>query len=32
MSVGTMPQDRIMHSIGLLGSVVAPAERKALRH
>jgi alkanesulfonate monooxygenase SsuD/methylene tetrahydromethanopterin reductase-like flavin-dependent oxidoreductase (luciferase family) len=32
MSVGTMPHDRIMHSIELLGSVVAPAVRKALRH
>ncbi len=30
MSVGTMPHDRIMRSIELLGSVVAPAVRKAL--
>ena len=30
MSVGTMPHDRIMHSIELLGDVVAPAVRKAL--
>ena len=30
MSVGTMPHDRIMHSIELLGSEVAPAVRKAL--
>ncbi|MDQ2766522.1 MAG: LLM class flavin-dependent oxidoreductase, partial [Gemmatimonadota bacterium] len=30
MSVGTMPHDKIMHSIELLGSVVAPAVRKAL--
>jgi alkanesulfonate monooxygenase SsuD/methylene tetrahydromethanopterin reductase-like flavin-dependent oxidoreductase (luciferase family) len=27
MSVGTMPHDRIMQSIELLGSVVAPAVR-----
>ena len=31
MSVGTMPHDKIMHSIELLGDVVAPAVRKALR-
>jgi probable LLM family oxidoreductase len=30
MSVGTMPHDRIMRSIELLGGVVAPAVRKAL--
>lgn len=30
MSVGTMPHDRIMRSIELLGSVVAPAVRKEL--
>jgi alkanesulfonate monooxygenase SsuD/methylene tetrahydromethanopterin reductase-like flavin-dependent oxidoreductase (luciferase family) len=30
MSVGTMPHDRIMRSIELLGVVVAPAIRKAL--
>ena len=30
MSVGTMPHDKIMHSIELLGDVVAPAVRKAL--
>jgi probable LLM family oxidoreductase len=30
MSVGTMPHGQIMHSIELLGSVVAPAVRKAL--
>ena len=30
MSVGTMPHDRIMRSIELLGTVVAPAVRKAL--
>ena len=30
MSVGTMPHDRIMRSIELLGSVVAPAVRKVL--
>ena len=30
MSVGTMPHAKIMHSIELLGSVVAPAVRKAL--
>jgi probable LLM family oxidoreductase len=29
MSVGTMPHDRIMRSIELLGSVVAPAVRKS---
>jgi hypothetical protein len=28
--VGTMPHGQIMHSIELLGSVVAPAVRKAL--
>jgi probable LLM family oxidoreductase len=30
MSVGTMPHAQIMHSIELLGDVVAPAVRKAL--
>jgi len=30
MSVGTMPHAQIMHSIELLGTVVAPAVRKAL--
>jgi probable LLM family oxidoreductase len=30
MSVGTMPHAKIMHSIELLGDVVAPAVRKAL--
>jgi probable LLM family oxidoreductase len=30
MSVGTMPHAQIMHSIELLGNVVAPAVRKAL--
>jgi probable LLM family oxidoreductase len=30
MSVGTMPHQKIMHSIELLGAVVAPAVRKAL--
>jgi probable LLM family oxidoreductase len=30
MSVGTMPHEKIMHSIELLGDVVAPAVRKAL--
>lgn len=30
MSVGTMPHDKIMHSIELFGNVVAPAVRKAL--
>ena len=30
MSVGTMPHDRIMRSIELLGTVVAPAVRRAL--
>jgi len=30
MSVGTMPHGQIMHSIELLGNVVAPAVRKAL--
>ena len=30
MSVGTMPHRQIMHSIELLGDVVAPAVRKAL--
>ncbi|MGH7533430.1 MAG: LLM class flavin-dependent oxidoreductase [Gemmatimonadales bacterium] len=29
-SVGTMPHDRILHSIELFGTVVAPAVRKAL--
>jgi probable LLM family oxidoreductase len=29
MSVGTMPHDRIMHSIELLGTQVAPAVRRA---
>lgn len=28
MSVGTMPHDRIMRSIELLGTVVAPAMRR----
>jgi hypothetical protein len=28
MSVGTMPHDRIMRSIELLGSVVAPEVRR----
>ena len=31
MSVGTMPHDRIMRSIELYGTVVAPAVRRALR-
>jgi alkanesulfonate monooxygenase SsuD/methylene tetrahydromethanopterin reductase-like flavin-dependent oxidoreductase (luciferase family) len=30
ISVGTMPHDKLMHSIELFGSVVAPAVRKAL--
>ena len=30
MSVGTMPHEKIMHSIELLGSVVAPAVKRAL--
>lgn len=30
MSVGTMPHDRIMRSIELLGTIVAPAVRRAL--
>ena len=30
MSVGTMPHEKIMHSIELLGTVVAPAVREAL--
>ncbi|MND01474.1 hypothetical protein D3C83_204800 [compost metagenome] len=30
MSVGTMPHERIMRSIELLGTVVAPAVRKAV--
>ena len=30
MSVGTMPHEKIMHSIELLGRVVAPAVRRAL--
>ena len=30
MSVGTMPHEKIMRSIELLGDVVAPAVRKAL--
>jgi len=30
MSVGTMPHEKIMHSIELLGDFVAPAVRKAL--
>ncbi|HEY8794917.1 MAG TPA: LLM class flavin-dependent oxidoreductase [Gemmatimonadaceae bacterium] len=30
MSVGTMPHAKVMHSIELLGDVVAPAVRKAL--
>jgi probable LLM family oxidoreductase len=30
MSVGTMPHSQVMHSIELLGSVVAPAIRKAI--
>jgi probable LLM family oxidoreductase len=30
MSVGTMPHAKIMHSIELLGDIVAPAVRKAL--
>jgi len=28
--VGTMPHDKLMHSIELFGRVVAPAVRKAL--
>lgn len=31
MSVGTMPHEKIMHSIELLGTVVAPAVRRALK-
>ena len=30
MSVGTMPHDKMMHSIELFGNVVAPAVRKAI--
>ena len=30
MALGAMPHDRIMHAIELLGTVVAPAVRKAL--
>ncbi len=30
VSVGTMPHDKLMHSIELFGNVVAPAVRKAL--
>ena len=30
MSVGTLPHDKLMHSIELFGTVVAPAVRKAL--
>lgn len=30
LSVGTMPHDKLMHAIELLGTVVAPAVRKAL--
>jgi probable LLM family oxidoreductase len=30
MSVGTMPHDKLMHSIELFGTLVAPAVRKAL--
>ena len=30
MSVGTLPHDKLMHSIELFGNVVAPAVRKAL--
>ena len=31
MSVGTMPHDKIMRSIELLGTVVAPAVRSAIQ-
>jgi len=31
MSVGTMPHDKLMHSIELLGTKVAPAVRKYLK-
>jgi hypothetical protein len=31
-SVGTMPHDRIMHAIELLGTSVAPAVRHELSH
>jgi alkanesulfonate monooxygenase SsuD/methylene tetrahydromethanopterin reductase-like flavin-dependent oxidoreductase (luciferase family) len=31
MSVGTMPHDKLMHSIELLGTKVAPAIRKYLK-
>jgi alkanesulfonate monooxygenase SsuD/methylene tetrahydromethanopterin reductase-like flavin-dependent oxidoreductase (luciferase family) len=30
MSLGAMPHDKILHSMELLGTVVAPAVRKAL--
>jgi alkanesulfonate monooxygenase SsuD/methylene tetrahydromethanopterin reductase-like flavin-dependent oxidoreductase (luciferase family) len=30
MSVGTLPHDKLMHSIELFGTVVAPAVRKAI--
>jgi hypothetical protein len=29
VGVGTLPHDRVMHAIELLGTVVAPAVRKA---
>lgn len=32
MSVGTMPHAKVMHSIELFGSIVAPAVRKAIGH
>jgi len=31
ISVGTLPHDKVMHAIELLGTVVAPAVKKALK-